>query len=511
MQFHHASCLLCVLSAQVAVAPTHAQHFDGLERVLRAASDLGRKKCIKDITRIQGKLIVTWLKECTYNNVCAWVKSALKEAQLHVRGEVWPCGAPRRAACGSADNPGAPPAAAPRRRGPPLLGAAPKRKASARWLGQRGKLPRWSSGVLRPRPAQLQAEGAAASDAAEGAGPAASGDASSPAPPKHPRWFLHKILAKSDGLHKKPRGLGMQSVPDLFANATLLGEGAFAHTYRYAHHELGDVALKVLKRRDEVEDVLAEVDFMTNFDHPNIVKCLDVVVCKKWAIIMPYGGETLHYWVHRPEWGVIPWPQRLSLTSQLVAAVAYMHGLHVLHTDLKPCNIVLDASEDHLVVIDLGSCVVDLPDHRQLWLPRFDQPEIPCGTLFFRAPETLLGWKDIRAGVDIWATGCTIWEIWVGSTLFKAWTRPAMVKKIFSQTGLPVGDALSFYLTLPNWRRELKAYGTGKESLSWKRRMSHVGPSKAHGFWLDQLLRLVPSQRPSADDLEAGLARLPGA
>ena len=41
-----------------------------------------------------------------------------------------------------------------------------------------------------------------------------------------------------------------------------------------------------------------------------------------------------------------------------MGAVAYLHANDVIHTDLKPQNAVVD-TEDHLVVIDLGSCVVD--------------------------------------------------------------------------------------------------------------------------------------------------------
>ena len=200
-------------------------------------------------------------------------------------------------------------------------------------------------------------------------------------------------------------------------------------------------------------------------------------------------------------------PNWSALTSQLMEAVAYMHGQDVIHTDLKPMNVVVDAEDSHLVVIDLGGCVVDRPDHRHLWLPRFRQAVVPCGTLWYRAPETLLGWADIQRGVDIWAAGCTIWEIWVGSPLFKAMTPHAVLKKILAQLGLPKGDTLSFFHTLPNWRRELS--GCRKEPMRWKQRSAIACPSKDHGHWLDQLLRLAPNERVSAGSMQAALACLP--
>ena len=263
--------------------------------------------------------------------------------------------------------------------------------------------------------------------------------------------------------------------------------------------------MKVMKLR-EVEDFMGEVDFMAKFDHPNVVKCLDVVVCKRLAIIMPYGGETLRHRVEAGNKG--PLPSWLALTTQLMGAIAYLHGHDVIHTDLKPMNIVINA-EDHLVVIDLGSCVVDRPDHRPGWLPRFDKPEVPCGTLWYRAPETLLGWKHIQKAVDVWAAGCTVWEIWVGSTLFKAWTQNTVVKKILGQIGLAKGDSASFFHTLPNWRRELKTHAAQVRPMSWKQRLAHACPSKAHAAWLQQLLTLLPTKRPPAEGALASLACVP--
>ena len=476
-----------------------------MARVFEGHAAVRRKKVVKSITRTGAlTLVLSWIRECSYNNVYSWVTSALQQMPRSIQYQIYPCAAPKSTA--SADKPGAAPAlhSVPLGDAPADPVENPKRKLSGRQPRPNLKRPRWSVGALRPPPQSKQSEAPELDvAAAEGASP----EVIDVSPLPSPLWLLQKILAKTDGLSKKPRGLHMQELPDSFANQQLIGEGSYAVTYRYRQHTLGDIALKVLKRGPDIEDFMSEVDFMAVFRHPNIVKCLDVVVRPKLlAIVMPYGGQSLRERL-KASTGTGALPNWSALTSQFMAAVAYLHGQDVIHTDLKPMNVVVD-SEDHLVVIDLGSCVVDRHDHRHLWLPRFaKQVDVPCGTIWYRAPETLLGWADIHKEVDIWAAGCTIWEIWVGSTLFKAWHRTTMIKKILAQLGPPKGDALSFFIKLPNWRRDMRAIR--KEPMTWKQRLVISCPTKAHGHWLEQLLRLSPGDRTSASSSQAAMWNLP--
>ena len=82
-----------------------------------------------------------------------------------------------------------------------------------------------------------------------------------------------------------------------------------------------------------------------------------------------------------------------------------------------------------------------------------------------------------------------------------------MIKKILAQLGPPKGDALSFFIKLPNWRRDMRAIR--KEPMTWKQRLVISCPTKAHGHWLEQLLRLSPGDRTSASSSQAAMWNLP--
>ena len=126
---------------------------------------------------------------------------------------------------------------------------------------------RWGVGVLDEEQPQQPQQSPGLDGNAEGASPdEPTGEFASAA--SHAQgWFLQKILAKTTHVSKKPRGLGMQDLPEAFASGALLGEGAYARTYRYSRHVLGDIALKVLKHR-EVDDFMWEVDLMASLNHP---------------------------------------------------------------------------------------------------------------------------------------------------------------------------------------------------------------------------------------------------
>ena len=87
---------------------------------------------------------------------------------------------------------------------------------------------------------------------------------------------------------------------------------------------------------------------------------------------------------------------------QLLDGIAYCHKHRVLHRDLKPQNLLID-NQGRIKLADFGLA-------RAFGLPvRMYTHEVV--TLWYRAPEILLGTKSYSMGVDIWSLGCIFAEM----------------------------------------------------------------------------------------------------
>ena len=88
-----------------------------------------------------------------------------------------------------------------------------------------------------------------------------------------------------------------------------------------------------------------------------------------------------------------------KFSRQLLLAIKYSHENRILHRDLKPQNLLID-HEGNLKIADFG-------------LARsFTYPMQPLThevvTLWYRAPEILLGQEIYTSAIDMWAVGCII-------------------------------------------------------------------------------------------------------
>ena len=104
----------------------------------------------------------------------------------------------------------------------------------------------------------------------------------------------------------------------------------------------------------------------------------------------------------------------------------------VLHRDLKPQNVLIDL-KGHVKLADFG-------------LARAFQTKKPYTqevvTLWYRAPELLLGQNDYTASVDLWSTGCILAELTCRRPLFPGDSEIDQLFRIFRLLGTPTVCAL---------------------------------------------------------------------
>jgi serine/threonine protein kinase len=94
-----------------------------------------------------------------------------------------------------------------------------------------------------------------------------------------------------------------------------------------------------------------------------------------------------------------------SYAFQTLQALSYLHSQGIMHRDIKPQNLMI-TSEGIIKLCDFGQSkfvVINKKDY-----------SLDISTLWYRAPEILLGSEEYSFGVDLWATGCVLAEMHLG-------------------------------------------------------------------------------------------------
>lgn len=132
-----------------------------------------------------------------------------------------------------------------------------------------------------------------------------------------------------------------------------------------------------------------------------------------------------------------------SFMYQLCKGVAHCHSHGVMHRDLKPQNLLVDKSKGLLKVGDLG-------------LGRAFTVPLKCYThevvtLWYRAPEVLLGSTHYSTPVDIWSVGCIFAEMVRRQPLFPGDCEIQQLLHIFTLLGTPNEEMWPGVKRLRDW------------------------------------------------------------
>ena len=165
---------------------------------------------------------------------------------------------------------------------------------------------------------------------------------------------------------------------------------------------------------------LREVKLIKELHHEHIVQHFDFIYNypkREFAIIYEYGmlkfqpnssiaNYDLHYFIdaYRHKGQTVPMNTIRCIMRQLLSATAYLHCNWIMHRDIKPTNILIFDNEQDSGKIKLTD--FGLARSFQEPILAFNELERVVVTLWYRAPELLLGCKTYGPAVDIWAIGC---------------------------------------------------------------------------------------------------------
>lgn len=214
------------------------------------------------------------------------------------------------------------------------------------------------------------------------------------------------------------------------------------------------VALKQIRLNDEDEGVpstaIREVTLLKEITHPNVVKLLHVDnLDAKLFLVFEYLEKDLKKYIDDIA------PDRLdpklikSYMYQLLSGTAFCHARRVLHRDLKPQNLLIDM-KGQLKLADFGlSRAFNVP------LRQYTKEVV---TLWYRAPEILIGSEHYSTPVDVWSIACIFAEMSNREPLFPGDSEIDELFRIFRALGTPrnviwpgVERFEHFQTTFPKW------------------------------------------------------------
>jgi negative regulator of the PHO system len=232
---------------------------------------------------------------------------------------------------------------------------------------------------------------------------------------------------------------------------------------------------------------IREISLMKELKHENIVSLHDVIHTEnKLMLVFEYMDKDLKkYMDSRGDRGQLDYVTIKSFMQQLLRGIAFCHDNRVLHRDLKPQNLLIN-TKGQLKLADFGLA-------RAFGIPvnTFSNEVV---TLWYRAPDVLLGSRTYNTSIDIWSAGCIMAEMYTGRPLFPGTTNDDQLQKIFRLMGTPSERSWPGISQFPEYKPNFHNFAT--QSL-------HAILPQVDPLGLDllgKMLQLRPEMRISASE-----------
>ena len=300
----------------------------------------------------------------------------------------------------------------------------------------------------------------------------------------------HKRNSEDEDITKKQFALGIQ-----FQAVERLGKGTYGTVYK-ARKKGCDKFFAIKKIKNELDNegipstALREIAILKKMKNPNVVNVEGIAFNKKHIeLCLEYCKYDLKKLIdskkHDSSFYNVKFVK--NMMYQLLRGVEHLHSHKILHRDLKPQNILVDDNGWILKLADFGlSRVYSIP------IRPYTKEVL---TLWYRAPEMMLGINNYAIGLDIWSIGCIFVELYLGKPFVMGDSEIDQLFKLFQIYGTFNELTLPGYKNFPYFDQDFPFWkGIGLKN--YLKQRSHIIPIDDTAFNLmEKMLAIDPCKR----------------
>jgi len=306
----------------------------------------------------------------------------------------------------------------------------------------------------------------------------------------------------------------------------VIGEGTYGLVFRAKQKQTNKrVAVKKFKNTKEGEGIsitacreIMLLRELARIQHPNIVSLEDIFLSpqdKSLYMVFEYAEYNLFDIIryHQDHKSSLELYTVKSIMWQMLNGMHCLHANWIMHRDVKPSNILVmgDGTNENgtVKIADFGLARIFQSPLRSL----SDNGVVV--TIWYRAPELLLGAKHYTRAVDIWAIGCIFAELIASKPLFPGKERDPQnpnlfqtdqVERIFRVLGKPTVHVWPDVEVLQEWKRVVNDFArmtsTSPEVLQagLRQAIPALRPDSSAYDLLVRMLCYDPTKRISAEE-----------
>lgn len=226
-----------------------------------------------------------------------------------------------------------------------------------------------------------------------------------------------------------------------------LSKGAYGSIFKVEDN----IAIKVIPHDSNgmCPSAIKEILFLNKFDNPNIISIKNIKVNEtNTSIYFDLFPFDLHSFSYKNNFSFNFWKKCFK---KILEGVEYMHRMNVIHTDIKPGNILISVDENNKNENDIQIKIIDFGSSMYSFNGEADRNDIELTTSWYRAPELCMEHPVFSNKIDIWSTACSFVQILRKKPLFSKPCNVSILFNIFEQLGTPENTNIYFLKHKPDF------------------------------------------------------------